>query len=392
MNCIFDGCDFPLLYNDEVGVPCVEKSYNVPGEDAEQYIMSNCGEYNLDHKSVSTPSGSISYPKVFELTINNGIDPYTGKRMLLQTGRLADYATFDDLWAAFEKQVENILDIVTKGMNCIYKAVQTHSHNLFASILTDDCIEKGTGLIGGAKYCGYIVETHGMIMVADSLYAIKKLIFDERRMTAERMADALRANFEGYEKERKMMTDVPKYGNDDNGADDMAKKVISMISSKTAEMAWQRGVDFCLPSHISVDAYVHLGKFIGAMPDGRSKSKPVSNSNNPLAGRDKNGVTALLNSMAKIKPEPSAGHVNHLKLSSAIAKNNRIEVEALIRTFFKKGGNYLCISVAGKNELLAAVKEPEKYSYLMVRIGGYSARFVDISPELQEEVIARTEY
>jgi len=392
MDCIFDGCDFPLLYNDDVSVPCVEKSFNVSKEDAEQYIMSNCGEYNIDHKSIATPSGSISYTKVFELTLNNGIDPFTGKRMLLQTGRLEDYASFDDLWAAFEKQVDNILDIVTAGMGHVYKAVRTRSHNLFASALTDGCIEKGTGIIGGAKYCGYIVESHTMMTVADSLYAIKKLIFDERKMTAERMAEALRANFEGYETERRMMMNIPKFGNDDGGADDMAKRVISMIANKTAAMAQKRGVDFCLPSHISVDAYVHLGKFICATPDGRKAGEPVGNSNNPLAGRDKSGVTALLNSMAKIKPEPSAGHVNHLKLSPAMAKNNRTQIEALIRTFFKNGGNYLCVSVAGREELLAAVKEPEKYSHLMVRIGGYSARFIDLPPELQEETIARTEY
>jgi len=312
--------------------------------------------------------------------------------MFLQTGHLTDYATFDDLWAAYEKQVDNVLDIITKGMGFVYKAIQTHSHNLFALVLTDGCIENGTGIIGGAKYCGYIVETHTMMTVADSMYAIKKLVFDECKITAERMMDALCANFEGYEKERKMMMNVPKYGNDDGGVDEMAVKVIAMITNKTAAMAQSCGVDFCLPSHISVDAYIHLGKFTGATPDGRRAGEPVGNSNNPLAGRDKSGVTALLNSMAKIKPEPSAGQVNHLKISPAIAKNNRAQVEALIRTFFKNGGNYLCISVLGKEELIAAIKEPEKHSHLMVRIGGYSTRFIILTPELQEELIARTEY
>jgi len=392
LDSIFDGCLYPMLYNDDVSVPCVEKSFRISRGDAEQYIMSNCGEYNIDHKSIATPSGSVNYPKLLELTLNDGIDPYTGKRMLLQTGYFKDYASFDDLWASFEKQVENILDIVTKGMNCIYKAVQTHTHNLFASVLTDGCIDKGTGIIGGAKYCGYIVETHAMITVADSLYAIKKLIYDERKITAERMADALRNNFDGYAAERKLMTDTPKYGNDDGGADEMAMKVISMIQSKTEAMARSLSVDFCLPSHISVDAYVYLGRFVGATPDGRRAGEPVSNSNNPLASADKTGVTALLNSMAKIKPEPSAGQVNHLKLSPSMVKNNRSQIEALIKTFFKNGGNYLCISVLGREELLAAVKEPEKYAYLMVRIGGYSARFVNLPHELQEDIIARMEY
>jgi len=234
MDCILSGGVYPMLYNDEVGVPCAEKSFNVSREDAEQYIMSNCGEYNIDHKSIATPSGSVIYPKLLELTLNGGIDPFTGKRMLLQTGRLEDYATFDDLWAAFEKQVENVLNIVTQGMGFIYKAVQTHSHNLFASALTDGCIEKGTGIIGGAKYNGYIIETHGMITVADSLYAIKKLIYDDKKITAEKMTEVLRVNFAGFEAERSMMTRAPKYGNDDGGADEMAVNVISMITSKTA--------------------------------------------------------------------------------------------------------------------------------------------------------------
>jgi len=157
-------------------------------------------------------------------------------------------------------------------------------------------------------------------------------------------------------------------------------------------MAQSLPVDFCLPSHISVDAYVYLGRFVGATPDGRSAGEPVSNSNNPLAGTDKNGLTALLNSMAKIKPEPGAGHVNHLKLSPSMAKNKRAEIEALIRTFFKNGGNYLCISVLGKEEFIAAMKEPEKHTHLMVRIGGYSACFVSLPPELQKEMIERIEY
>ena len=392
LDSIFDGCIYPMLYNDDAGVPCVEKSFRISREDAEQYIMSNCGEYNIDHKSIATPSGSINYPKLLELTLNNGIDPFSGKRMLLQTGQLEDYASFDDLWTAFEKQVENILDIVTKGMNCIYKAVQTHTHNLFASVLTDGCIEKGTGIIGGAKYCGYIVETHAMITVADSLYAIKRLIFDEHKITAGRMADALRNNFEGYAAEHKMMANNPKYGNDDDGADEMAMKVISMITSKTAAIVKSLPVDFCLSSHISVDAYVYLGRFVGATPDGRRAGEPVSNSNNPLVGADKTGVTALLNSMAKIKPEPSAGQVNHMKLSPATAKNNRMQAEALIGTFFKNGGNYLCISVLCREELIAALKEPEKHKHLMVRIGGYSACFVNLPPKLQEDIIARMEY
>jgi len=392
MEAIYAGCTYPMLYNDDVIIPCVENSFDVSLEDAEQYITSNCGEIGIYHKSAASPSGAISYTKLLELTIHNGFDAMDNTRMLLQTGHLEDYKTFDELWAAFEKQVENALLIITENMTLLYDAIKAHSHNLFASALMDGCVEKGTGLIGGAEYLGFIIESHFMITAADSLFAIKKLVFDEKKISGKHMRHVLLNNFEGYALEHKMMLDVPKYGNDDDEADEMAAKVIKMIYNKTKAMAKNLPVDFCLGSHISVDAAVYLGKNTGATADGRRTGMPLSNSNNPTPGNDRNGITALLNSMMKIRPEPCAGQVNHLKITPDLIKNNKNEFETLIDTFFKSGGDYLCISVLSREQFLDAMKNPAENTHLMVRIGGYSARFVDLPRELQEEVIERTEY
>jgi len=189
-----------------------------------------------------------------------------------------------------------------------------------------------------------------------------------------------------------MMMNVPKFGNDDAGADAMAVRVFNMIAQKTAAAGEGLDIDFCLPSHISVDAYMYLGNAVGATPDGRKAGEHLTNSNNPRAGQDKSGITALLNSMAKIKPEPSAGHVNHIKLNPSMVKNNRREVEVLLETFFDNGGNYLSISVLSRQEMLDAMREPGKHKDLMIRIGGYSARFVSLPHELQEDIISRMEY
>ena len=392
LDSIINGNLYPFLYNDDIGVPCVGDSFNIPRFEAEQYIMSNCGEYDIEHRSFSSPNGSINYVKILEITLHNGIDPISGKQMLLQTGQLEDFKTFDDLWKAFEEQVKNIVNIITQITLSIYRAASAQAPNLLASILMDDCIKEGKGLLEGVRYCGLVVETHGMITVANSLYAVKKLVYDEKKITAIQLMELLKSNFANGEAERKLLLQAPKFGNDDSEVDEMAEKVVSMIKGITRDAGKILPVDFCLATHISVDAHVYCGQASGATPDGRKSGEPITNSNNPSGGTDKEGVTALLRSMSKIRPIPSAGQVNHVKLSKSIISQNREVVVALVKSFFDMGGNHLCISVLDKQELLDALENPEKNSHILVRIGGYSAQFINLPRELKEEIISRTEH
>lgn len=392
MDVIAEGGTYPMLYNDDCGVPAIERAFGVSREDAEQYVMSNCGEYGLAHRAVCTPSGSVNYVKLLEVTLNNGVDPVTKRPMLLKTGEFESFDSFDAFFDAYLRQARFFVSFLARAMDQVYAAMEQGAPNLLASLLHDDCVARGKGLMEGARYRGLIVETHGLILVADSLLAIKKLVYEEKAMTAGEMLEMLNRNFVGGARARKRMLDVPKYGNDQEEADQMVLRVYDAICRLTAEQAQETSFDFVLPSHISVDGYVYMGRNAGATPDGRMAGQPVTNSNNPLAGNDRNGITALLNSMAKVKPNGVAGQVNHLKISPRVMREKRALVEGAVKTFFEAGGNYLCISVLGKQDLLNALDQPERYGNLMVRIGGYSARFVSLPPELKEDIIARTEY
>jgi pyruvate-formate lyase len=192
--------------------------------------------------------------------------------------------------------------------------------------------------------------------------------------------------------ERRMLMDAPKFGNDDPEADAFALEIFDFINIATKETGQKLGADVSLASHVGVDANVYLGRIAIASPDGRLCGQPLTNSINPLPGQDRNGVTALLNSMAKFRPDSASGLVMHLKLSREMFTKHRDATKALLQSYFKKGGSYLCIAVMDKGDLERAMQEPEAYSSLMVRIGGFSARFVTLAKEMQLEILSRTLY
>lgn len=389
---IGEGRNYPMLYNDDINVPAVSEAFSVSLDDAAQYVMSNCGEYGIDHKSISSPNGSIGYMKLLELTLFNGYDPVAEKPMGLKTGRFIDFKSFEEFYSAYKKQVKFFIEIISDRMAKIYEATELTAPHLFASILFDDCIETGKGLLSGARYKGFDMETHSVISASDSLIAIKKLVFDKKLISAADFLEILKNNFKGYEKERRLMLEAPKFGNDDDEADNMALDVYSFINATTSHQAERLGMDFALASHIGVSANVYLGLNIGASPDGRKAGSPVSNSLNPLSGNDKNGITALLNSMAKFDPANVAGQVFHLKLGRDMFTKHKASLLALLSTYFENGGSYLNIAVMNRGDLEAAMKNPEKFPHLMVRVGGFSARFVTLPKELQAEIITRSTY
>ncbi len=392
LNCISSGRTYPLLYNDDVNIPGLAEAFGVPDEEAAQYVMSNCGEYALDHRSISSPNGSINYFKLLELTLNNGIDPISNKPMGIASGDAAEYDSYESLWEAYVRQIETIVRATAENMANIYRAAERAAPNLFASMLFDDCVERGKGLVSGARYAGFDLETHGIISVSDSLAAIKKNVFEDKIIPFPKLVTILRKNFEGYDNERRMLMQSPKFGNDDDYADSIAVNVFNTINNITDVQKRRHGLHYSLASHVSVNANVYSGRFVGASADGRKAGTPMSNSLNPLAGNDRNGLTALLNSMRKFKPAKAAGQICHLKLTHELMTKYRTATEALIRTFFVQGGSYLCISVMNKNDLEQAIKYPERNANLMVRVGGFSAHFVTLPREMQEEIISRTMY
>lgn len=386
------GRTYPMLYNDDVNVPAVCRAFRCSPEDAEQYIMSNCGEYDIEHRSVSSPNGSINYARVAELALFDGVDPASGIIMGPRTGRMDQFRDFGGLWAAFEAQVRFILSHTSNRMAKIHEATMADSPNLFCSMLFDDCLETGKGLVEGARYLGFDIETHGIVSAADCLAAVRRVVFETGQIPAGNLLKMIQSNYEGYERERRLLLDAPKYGNDDAEADGMVLRVYDFVNEETTKLAEKHGVHFSLATHIGVNANVYLGGNTAATADGRKAGEPLSNSLNPLAGRDRNGFTALLNSMAKFNPHSVAGQVMHLKLGRQMFGKHRGALESMLDTYFKKGGSYLCLAVMDRGELENALEKPDEYANLMVRVGGFSARFVSLPREMQLEILSRTLY
>ncbi len=391
LDVIGEGRVYPMLYNDDINVPAVAKSFVVAQEEAEQYYPYGCGEYALDHISFGSPNCGFNMLKALELTLHNGINATTGEKLGLALGEFSSFKTFDEILAAYKKQVEHFVTFLATRHELEYKAERESAAFLYASMLMDNCVARGKSIVdGGPRYSGGIIETFGMVNAADSLSAIKELVYDKKLLSHHKMLAALKADFQGYEAEWKLMRDASKYGNDDHRADEMMQEVSDHVALFTRSQAERVGLDYFLVVNINNKGNIEHGKGAAASADGRRRGKPVANANNPTAGNDKKGVTAFLNSISKVDPSVHAGYVQNMKFSREMFKQERKKLEALLEGYWARGGTQAMITVVGRGDLEAAMKEPEKYANLIVRVGGFSARFVELERELQEDILKRT--
>lgn len=390
LDAIGEGCVFPMLYNDDVNVPAFQNVFNVSREEAEQYVASDCGEFCLDHASIGFPDGNLILALALIAALHNGIDPASGKPMGLQTGTCDEFATFEDLWSAYARQIEYFAGIVLDRLAPMYQVLENEVNALLPAMLTDDCLKLGQGLFSGVRHKGLLIEIYGTINVADSFSAIKQEVYERRTFSLSRLVHMMDADFEGFEKERLMLLNAPKYGNDNDFADAMAERVYKHICSAVKESRARLKLDFCLADLINAGGHVSAGKEMGALPDGRKAGMPLANANAPSNGRDRQGPTALLNSMARLCPSDIGGQVQYLKLNRSLFKESRAKLDALLKTYFANGGSQATITVVDRDDLEKAMKNPEQFGDLIVRIGGYCERFVSLPRDLQEDIIART--
>lgn len=384
---------YPLLYNDDVNVSAVEQAFGVSREEALQYVPYGCGEYALDHRSFGSPNSSLNMAKALEAALHNGFDGLTGARLGLQTGEFSGFGTFDDLYAAYQKQIEYFISALAQRDAAENRIKAESAPFLYLNMLFDDCMEKGRSIVGGgAAYLGAVVETFGMVNAADSLTAIRKTVYEEKRFSPRELLAMLDANFEGHEAERRILLDAPKYGNDDDEADSMVQRVSDHICRCAMKQAPRIGFDYYLAVNINNFANVTAGRQTAASADGRRNGEPLANGNTPTAGRDQKGVTAFLNSVSKIDPSVHAGYVHNMKFSRQMFTARREKLEALLGTYFAKGGTQAMITVVSRGDLESALKEPEKYRNLIVRVGGFSARYVELEPAIQQDILRRTLY
>jgi pyruvate-formate lyase len=388
-----EGRTFPILYNDDVNVPAVAQAFHVSREEALDYTPFGCGEYVLDHRGVGTPNGVINLMKCLEVTLHNGVDPVAGKPLGIATGALDSFKTFQQLWSAYCRQVEVHVEALALQEKIEYEVVGRASPFLLLSLLYDDCLERGLPIFqGGVRYLGGTLETYGNVNAADSLVAIKKLVYDEGRYSLQQIVAACDANFECHESLRRDLLRAPKFGNDDDQADCMAQQVHNHICHVTRSQAARVGLDSYLAVIINNWANALFGKTTAASPDGRLAGETLANAINPSPGMDREGITAVLNSLVKLDPAIHAGAVQNMKFSRSMFTQNRPKLEALLNGYFRQGGTQAMITVLSRGDLEAAMREPEKWGHLMVRVGGFSARFIDLPREAQLDVLHRTLY
>lgn len=393
MDLLETGLSYPLLYNDEASMEAVVHGMKVSETDAQEYTFFGCGEYVLNHQSMGTPNDIINLAKALEVTLHAGVDPVTGKGLGLNLGKAEDFATFDQLLAAYKRQAEYFTAIAARHQRLVYDTIRDSGSMLMMSLLMDDCIARGRAAIdGGIRYLAGTYETYGNLTTSDSLAAIRKLVYEEKRFTLPQLVAMLDANFEGYEAERQLLLAAPKFGNDDPAADELAREVNTHIFDYTASQAEVNGLASYLVVMINNDANVVLGRKTQATADGRPAWSYLSNGNGPMAGMDKSGLTAMLRSMASTQMSHTAGTAQNIKLSREVFMQHREALDDLIDAAFDLGILSLNVSVMNRGDMEDAMVHPEKYQNLFVRVGGFSARFIQLDPGTQQDVLHRTIY
>ncbi len=391
------GCGLPALYNDEVVCPALE-SLGIPASDAHEYVMNGCNQIDIQSKShMGLEDGQVCLAKAVELALNNGVSTVTGNVLGPKTGTIESFKTFEDFYSAFIIQAQHLLDVTTGLANLAQRTYAEKSPNPYRSILIEGCIEKAKDYKNGGPLYGHgQILFHGIAETADSLAAIKKYVFEEKKYTLQEIADMAAKNFEGHEEDfRFFANNELKFGNDIEYVDELAEKAINHCSRYLRTIPTFRGGFFtsgCSPFINSPG----MGRALGALPSGRKCSDPIiADSIGATPGRDTNGPTALLNSCLHLDQTlPASGFILNLKFDKNIF-NSEPGKEAFLslwESYFERGGQQIQIGVVSQEELLDAQKNPDAHRDLIVRVGGYSDRFVNLNEDLQNNVIARTMY
>jgi pyruvate-formate lyase len=393
MDCISTGITYPILYNDDVNIPAVMKMMHVDETTAYDYVPFGCGEFVLSGKGVGTPNVCINLLKSLTILLHDGIDQWDYQYKLgpLNLKKMKDIRDFDEFLNQYKQQLAYYIESGAQAHAQSYKVMNDQVGFIFTSILTDDCINRGKMVLdGGVFHLGGTNEMYGNINAADSLVAIKKLVFEDQVLSMSELQDILAHDFDGHEDLRKMMIDLPKFGNDIDEADQLAVWLHEFTCEHIANQAEKVGLDSWLVVVINNQVNTEWGRATASSPDGRITGMYMSNANNPQSGADINGPTAMLNSLSKIRADINAGTVQNIKFSSRMFDQERKKIQALFKTYFKKGGPQLMVNIVNQADLIDAFHHPERHRDLIVRVGGFSARFVNLDKDVQKEIMERT--
>ncbi len=393
---VFSKTSGPAIYNDEIIVPALEKS-GCTLEDSRDYSIIGCVEpTSCGNTHGCTAGNDISLVGILERVICNGKLRMMGKRTGLKTGKFENFKSFDEILEAYKTQLVYMTEFIAKCVNCKDKAYMEGFHNTMVSILVEGCLEKGMDITeGGAKYNFGSITARGLATTADSLIAIKKAVFDEKWLTLKELKKVLNKNFRKNELLRqKLINKVPKYGNDNEEIDEMARWVAETFCDEVMKQKSIRGGIF-RPGFFSYGMNVIDGSLLGATPNGRRAGEPVSNSMSPTNNAEKKGPTAIIKSYAKINHEKiSNGSALNIKLSPSFLKSEerRKDFTYLLRSFVDLGAMHAQFNTVDTKTLLDAQLNPENYWDLVVRVSGYCAYFNDLGKKVQDDIIDRYQF
>lgn len=383
----------PAFYNTEA---IIQELLNAGKtiEDARLGGTSGCVETGCFGKEAYVLTGYMNLPKILELTLNNGFDKYTGKQVGLETGDPREFKTYEELFEAYKKQLHYMVDVKVRGNAIIEKICAEHMPCPLMSSIVDDCIAKGKDYQrGGARYNTRYIQGVGIGTITDSLSAIKYNVYDNEKFSMDTLLKAMEANFEGYEAELNMVKNkTPKYGNDDDYADDIMKEVFNLYHGEVTGRPTVNGGEYRVDM-LPTTCHVYFGEVMGASPNGRLAEKPVSEGISPEKGGDTNGPTAVIKSCAKMDHLITGGTLLNQRFAPSVVQGEEglDNMANLIRAYFNMDGHHIQFNVFDKNVLLAAQKNPDEYKDLIVRVAGYSDHFNNLSRALQDEIIGRTE-
>ncbi|MGA7476441.1 MAG: trans-4-hydroxy-L-proline dehydratase [Thermoplasmata archaeon] len=364
-------------------------------EDARCGGTSGCVETGAFGKEAYILTGYFNLPKVLEVTLNNGVDPRTGKKVGIETGDPRAFSSYDELFAAFRRQLHYLIDVKVRGNQAIERLYAMYMPAPFLSLLVDDCIAQGKDYNdGGPRYNTTYIMGVAPATCTDSLSAIKYHVFDRKTVTVEELLAALASNFEGHEKLRlRLWNKTPKFGNDDDYADALLVEVFNAFFDEVDGRKNTKGGQYRV-NYLSTTCHVYFGSVTGATADGRRAGEPLSDGISPVQGADRNGPTAVVKSAAKMDHARTGGTLLNQKFTPQLLKGEEGlgKVAGLVRSYFRLGGHHIQFNVVTAATLRAAQAEPEKYRDLIVRVAGYSDYFCDLTRALQDDIIARTEH
>lgn len=391
------GGGMPQFFNDESIMPAL-RELDIEEEDVKDYVIVGCVEISTQGNNLGwSDAAMFNLNKVLELTINNGKCLLTGKQMTKDYGSLENFKNYEELEEKFGKNIREYIKRMAIACEVVEKAHQEHLPSPFLSAVIDRCMETGIDVTrGGAKYNLSGIQMIQVANLADSLAAIKHLVFDTKRISSHELMDALRNNFEGYDVLKAILLNKsPKYGNDISWVDELGAKWAEFFKAELEKYTNYRGGKYHTGMY-TVSAHVPMGENLGASPDGRSLGEPLADGGmSPVYGRDISGPTAVLKSVSRLNNSltSNGGLLNMKFLPSIFKTESGIEnFVSFLRAFVKLQIPHIQFNVINREDLIAAKNKPEEHRSLVVRVAGYTAYFTELSGELQNEIIARTSY